>query len=456
MNDYLILAAGRGARLWPITADIPKTMIRILKKPLLEWIIEGILPDARKIGVVVGYKRGAVENYFAAKPYADKIVFIEQREQRGTGHAVLQARDLLTRDFIIGCGDHFFAPSFYEVLRREAATKKFFFTAKNVEDASELGVWKTDESGNIVGISEKAGGGPGLANLNWARVPNEFFSFLERVSESPRGEIELTDAYADFARQNDVELLKYEGFWSGIEFFFHYLDANAFALRELLSGGIEGEVEKGVELKGKIFVGKDTLVRSGTRVEGPAFIGENCVIGPHAFIRAGTTIEDHCRIGSSEVKNSIVMSYSNAPHYTYIGDSVICEDVNLGAGTTTANLRFDDAPIPIFDPKSGKKISSGRRKLGCVIGAQTRVGINASINCGVAVGRKCRIYPHTLVKANLADESICMGSEYSSEERAAAEEKKAKTKKVKTRRWLKRGVKPCSRDTTFEEFTEAK
>jgi bifunctional UDP-N-acetylglucosamine pyrophosphorylase/glucosamine-1-phosphate N-acetyltransferase len=428
MNDYLILAAGKGARLWPITADIPKTMIRVLKKPLLEWLVEGILPDARRIAIVVGYKRGVVENYFAAKPYADKIVFVEQREQRGTGHAVLQARDALADSdaFIIGSGDHFFAPSFYELVRREAAKNEnaFFFTAKGVDDVRELGVWRIDAGGRPTQIAEKQGGGPGLANLNWARVPRDFFDYLERVRESPRGEIELTDAYAEFARRNDCGLVRYDGFWSGVEFFFHYLDANAFALRELMRDGIEGEVEEGAELKGKVFVGKGSVVRAGTRIEGPAFIGENCVIGPHAFVRGGTTIEDHCHIGSSEIKNSVVMSYSNAPHYTYIGDSVVCEDVNLGAGTTTANLRFDDAPIPIFDPKSGEKISSGRRKLGCVIGAQTRVGINASINCGVAIGRRCRIYPHTLVKANLPDESICMGSEYAEEDREAAEAKR--------------------------------
>ena len=428
MNDYLILAAGQGKRLWPITADIPKAMIRVLKKPLLEWMIEGVLPDARRIAIVVGYKRGVIENYFAAKPYADKIVFIEQREQRGTGHAVLQARDALrgADGFIIGSGDHFFHPSFYEAVRSEATKGKYFFTAKQVEDVSGLGVWKTDSNGKPTAIAEKAGRGPGLANLNWARVPNEFFEILEKVAESPRGEIELTDAYAEFARRGGASLLRFDGFWSGIEFYYHYLDANAFALRELMRPAIEGEVEDGAVLKGKIFVGKGTTVRATSRIEGPAFIGENCVIGPHAFIRSGTTIEDHCHVGSSEIKNSIVMSYSNAPHYTYVGDSVICEDVNLGAGTTTANLRFDDAPIPVFDPKSGEKISSGRRKLGCVIGAQTRVGINASINCGVAIGRKCRIYPHTLVKTNLPDESSCMGAEYSVEERALAEEKRTK------------------------------
>ncbi len=425
MNDYLILAAGKGARLWPITADIPKTMIRVLKKPLLEWIIEGILPDARRIAIVVGYKRGVVENYFSTKPYADKIVFVEQREQRGTGHAVLQARDALadSDSIIIGSGDHFFHPSFYEALRREAAKEKnkVFFTAKQVEDVRDLGVWRTGANGKPLSIAEKQGGGAGLANLNWARVKRDFFDYLAQVRESPRGEIELTDAYAEYAARNDASLLRYDGYWSGIEFYYHYLDANAFALRELMAGGIEGEIEEGATVKGRVFIGKGSVVRATSRIEGPVFVGENCVVGPHAFLRPGTTVEDHCHIGSSEIKNSILMSYANAPHYTYVGDSVVCEDVNLGAGTTTANLRFDDAPIPLFDPKSGGKISSGRRKLGCVIGAQTRVGINASINCGVAIGRRCRVYPHTLVKTNLPDESVCMGSEYSGEERAAAE-----------------------------------
>jgi bifunctional UDP-N-acetylglucosamine pyrophosphorylase/glucosamine-1-phosphate N-acetyltransferase len=219
----------------------------------------------------------------------------------------------------------------------------------------------------------------------------------------------LTDAIKELAKKNEVRVLSFEDYWNDVAFFWNYLDVNYYALENLMQPKIEGEVEEGVVIKGRVFVGKNTLVRSGVRIEGPAFIGEKCIIGPHSFIRPGSTIEEKCHIGSSEVKNSIIMSKSNAPHYTYVGDSVVCEDVNLGAGSTTANLRFNNASIFATDAKSGQKIDSGRRKLGCVIGAGTRVGINASINCGVAIGRKCHVYPHTFVKNDLPDETRYIG-----------------------------------------------
>ncbi len=406
---YVILAAGRGSRLWPITEDIPKAMVRVLKKPLLEWIIEGVLPHASKIVVVVGYKRGVVENYFSLKPYASKLVFCEQKEQLGTGHALACVEEFVGEWFVTLNGDNFFDPKVFDLIAREAASQKPFSVVKKIEDVHEYGV-VLEKNGVIAEIIEKpAEGGVGLVNTNTFFLPKKFFEYLRRLPLSERREYELTAAINDFVKAESVRLVEFDGYWNDIGFFWNYLQVNSFALSHLASDSREGIVEDGVVVKGKLVLGKGSVIRAPSRIEGPVFIGENSVIGPNAFLRAGATIEDHCHVGSSEVKNSILMSYSNAPHYSYVGDSVLCEDVNLGAGTTTANLRFNDANIPVFDQKSGKKIDSKCRKLGCVIGAGTRVGINASLNCGIAIGKKCRIYPHTFVASNLPDEASYTG-----------------------------------------------
>src|SRR3989344_7145844 len=91
--DFVILAAGRGERLWPITNHIPKTMVRILKKPLLEWIVESVYNHARKIIVVVGSKKEAVMEHFSKSRFADKIVFVTQEEQHGSAHALRNEND---------------------------------------------------------------------------------------------------------------------------------------------------------------------------------------------------------------------------------------------------------------------------------------------------------------------------------------------------------------------------
>ncbi|MFX1340894.1 MAG: glucose-1-phosphate thymidylyltransferase, partial [Promethearchaeota archaeon] len=125
------------------------------------------------------------------------------------------------------------------------------------------------------------------------------------------------------------------------------------------------------------------------------YIGNNNIIGPNAFIRPNTSIENNCHIGISEVKNSIIYSDSNIPHFNYVGDSIICENVNLGAGTKVANLRLDDGNVKV--KIKGKLIDSQRRKLGTIIGPNVKTGINVSIMTGKLLGENSKIGAHTIV-----------------------------------------------------------
>ncbi len=163
----------------------------------------------------------------------------------------------------------------------------------------------------------------------------------------------------------------------------------------------KGRTEGNVEIKGKLCLGKGSVVKNGSVIEGNVFVGENCVIGPNAFLRGPVIIADNCHIGSSEIKNSLVLAGSNAPHYSYIGDSIIGEKVNFGAGAKVANLRFDEKNVSVGI--SGKLYDSGRRKLGALVKSGTKIGINASIDCGVIVGMNCFIFPGAVVSKNLAD-----------------------------------------------------
>jgi bifunctional UDP-N-acetylglucosamine pyrophosphorylase/glucosamine-1-phosphate N-acetyltransferase len=102
-----------------------------------------------------------------------------------------------------------------------------------------------------------------------------------------------------------------------------------------------------------------------------------------------------CKIANSEIKNTIVLEHSNIPHFSYVGDSIIGRDVNLGAGTKIANLRFDGKAISVT--LHGDKVDSGRRKLGALIHDGTKIGINASINCGVILPKHSKVLPGQVV-----------------------------------------------------------
>ena len=406
-TDFILLAAGKGKRLWPITENIPKTMVRVMEKPIMEWMVKSIAPLANKIIIVVGAQKESIIEHFNKSKYAKQIVFVEQTEQKGTGHAPLIAeKEVTTDNFVVLAADIFWAKEFYELLAHEIQKSRPFIAGIKVEDGSKYGVMET-RGGKLVKILEKP---PNVKNcLAYASayfVPREFFTYLHKLQPSPRGELEVTDALTEFSSKHEMNVMEFNGFWTDIGYFWHLLNANQYALEHLMKSKILGEVEKSVVVNGKLFVGKGSKVIGPSTIDGNVYIGENCWIGPFSLLK-NCTIESNCGIGSSEVKRSIVMRDSNAYHFTHIGDAVICEDVNFGAGSQSANLRFDDKNVPV--EIEGKKIDSGRRKLGCVIGSHTKLGCNAVISPGKLIGSNCKIAPNVTLNKNLASGEIFKG-----------------------------------------------
>lgn len=191
---------------------------------------------------------------------------------------------------------------------------------------------------------------------------------------------------------------------TGEEFeFWHSLDELEHIFTKL-KNKTTGKIEKNVHIEGILFVEKGAVIKAGTRIEGNVYIGANSVIGPNAYLRKNVYIGENCHICNSEIKNSIILDNTNIPHYSYVGDSILGNDINLGAGTKIANLRFDDKTITVL--VGSRKIDSGRRKLGSLINSGTKTGINATIYCGRIIGKKCLIYPGRTVDRNLKDNEI--------------------------------------------------
>jgi len=385
-------------------------MIRVLGKPILEWALDAILPHVQKAVIVVGYKKEMVTDYFSKKPYADRLEFVEQNEQKGTAHALLQAKNRVKGPFFTVNGDSFAEPALYaEALQRiREKPSGWFGITKQVQDARPFGLVHAEADGRISRFEEKPKQAQaGLVALGNYYLPDSFFDLLEKVPLSTRGEYELTDALNAFASEQVLTVQEFSGFRSEVTYFWNHLDLNIHALENLMDDTREGIIEPGAVVEGKLFLGKGSIVKAGSRIEGPAYIGENCLIGPNAFIRRGSVIENSCHVGTCEVKNSVIMNGANVPHYSYVGDSVLCEDVNLGAGSMIANLRFDNEPIQVRF-KEGT-VDSGRRKLGAAIGSGTKIGVNCSINCGILIGHDCKIFPGAKVTHNLDNQTVFKG-----------------------------------------------
>ena len=406
----VIIAAGKGKRLSPITSSTPKPMIPIGGKPLLEHTILSL----REVGIteiliIVGYREDIIKDYFGdgLNKFNVKIDYISQIEHLGTAHAVGFAKDFVGEDnFLLMYGDLLTDPKVFEEIINSYKKDQTegLISLFEVSHPQEFGIISLDSAGYVESITEKPSLDLELGNLANAGIfifNPLIFKAVEKTEPSIRKELEFTDSMRILINDLNGKIKGYvikDLFWSDIGLPWHLLDANKFLLNNIKKD-IKGKVEENVQIIGDVRIGKNTLIRSGSYIIGPCYIGENSLIGPNAFIRPFTSIGDDCHIGMSEIKNSLIFSNTSIPHFNYIGDSIICENVNLGAGTKISNLRFDNNSIKM--KINEKLIDSGRRKLGAIIGPNSQTGINSSIMCGKKIGEGSVIGAHTMVNEDI-------------------------------------------------------
>ena len=181
------------------------------------------------------------------------------------------------------------------------------------------------------------------------------------------------------------------------------LRANELYVSSLTENRIEGDVHPSAVIEGIVHIGPGTRILPGVFIEGNVVIGANCKIGPNCYIRGNTSIGDKCHIGQSvEIKNCLILSNTNVGHLSYIGDSVLGEKVNLGAGTTTSNLRHDGQNHRSM--VNGELVDTGRRKFGAIIGDGVHTGINTSIYPGRKLWPNTTTRPGEIVQKDVLSE----------------------------------------------------
>ena len=152
------------------------------------------------------------------------------------------------------------------------------------------------------------------------------------------------------------------------------------------------------ESKGPIYIHPSAKIGDYALIEGPCYIGKGAEIRHSAFLRAGSWICENAIVGhSTEIKNSVLLPGSKAPHFNYVGDSIIGFDVNLGAGAKISNVRNDRRNI-LVNLKNGKKINTELRKFGSLIGDGSEIGCNVVSNPGTILEPKTMINPNSTIK----------------------------------------------------------
>ncbi len=399
VNEAVILAAGKGLGLDPLTQTRNKVLMPILNKPLILHHIEILKRiGIKRIVIVVNYLKEQVIKVVNESEESKglDIEFIDQKKPLGTGHATAEALGSIRGSkFLLIYGDVY--TEFNDLRKVIKYEGKYLVCLARVSNPRRYGVALIDKvSGKLLKIVEKPREPPtNLVNAGIYVLSTEISKYLSKLALSSRGEYELTDAVNMLAKDNEVSTLKLST-WFDVGRPWSLLEINKYLLSNLRRGLIRGQVEPNVTIKGPVIIEEDAEVLSGTYIIGPAYIGNRAVIGPNAFIRPYSVILSSSRIGFNvEVKESIVMENVHVSHQSYVGDSIVGEGSNLGAGTILANLRFDSKNVKVTI--KGVREDSGRRKLGGILGAYVKTGVNVSICPGVKVGAYTWIYPGVTV-----------------------------------------------------------
>ena len=394
----VILAAGKGTRFMPFTTTKSKVLLPVAGKPFLWFLIKDLRKagfEDKDIGLVVGHKKEQIQEFLKEHNIDAKL--IEQKEQLGTAHAVQQAKEFVGEDnFVVLMGDNLYSA---DDIKEMTEKKEICIAAAMHERPQQFGALVVEE-GYLKDIIEKQEStGPGLVNTALYKFTPKVFSFLDKLEKSERKEFELTDAVCALAKEGPVIVHKSKGYWVDFTYPWHFFDVNKFLL-DRIESRIEGNVSDKATVNGKIVIEKGAEIMLNVHIEGPVYISKGCKIGPNSYLRPGTFLGENVRVGNGcEIKNSIVMKNTKIPHLSYVGDSVIGENCNLGAGTSIANLRFDDKHVIVA--VKNERMSSGRRKLGAFIGDNVQTGINCSIMPGVVIKEGSIVRPHSLINKDI-------------------------------------------------------
>lgn len=392
MTRVVILAAGWGTRMRPLTHTRPKPAIKIAGKTLIEHNLSQLTGLVEEAIIVIGYKGDIIKKEIGDEFKGIKVRYAKQEEPIGTGDAARSALPFLEDDFLILNGDDLYKRKDLESCLEKNPT----IMVKEVDNPSGFGQIVC-EDGQVTDLVEKPDNNvSNLVNIGAYYVNKSFFE--TDIEKSERGEFEITDYIKDYIKNHEVNFHVAES-WDPVSYPWNILEStdhifDDYAVR------VDGSVEEGVRLRGKVIIEEGATVKAGTRIEGPVYIGAGCVIGPNSFIGPYSSLGEGVEIGHGvEIKNSVIGKGVKMPYFCYLSDSVLGQDCSLGAGTIAANTRFDKSVIKT--KVKGEVVSARRKKLGAILGDGVKTGINVSLMPGVMIGAESTIHPHSIVKKNI-------------------------------------------------------
>ncbi len=395
----LLLVAGRSRRFWPLSE---KALFPLCGKPLLSHIIERLKEAGCADIIVVGGKHNLEE----VRQLFPQLQTIEQEQlELGMRGALLSALPQIPgEDILLVSSNDVIEASAYRATVEAGQKADGAMLAQRVTRYFPGGYLSTDGD-RITGIVEKPGAGnePGdLVNIvcHYHSDPVALFQALQD-SDTLRDD-GYEQALAKLFPQKDYRAVPTDGFWQAVKYPWHLLALLPHMLASATEQQIHptAQIHPSAVIEGNVTIGAEARVLPGACIRGPCVIGDRTIIGNNALVR-GSSIGNDCVIGyCTEVTRSILADHVWT-HSTYLGDSVIGENVSFGAGSVTGNLRLDEAEIASV--VGGEKIPTGTTKLGAIIGNDVRIGIRTAFNPGVKIGSGTFVSSGCLVEHDLPE-----------------------------------------------------
>ena len=377
----VILAAGEGRRLAPLTNRRPKPMLPVVNKPLLEHVVEAcVAAEIDRIVIIVGYERERIQTYFGdGDDWGVDIEYAVQRTQLGTAHALEQAAPRVDGSFLALNGDRIIEPTVIESVRAADSEAAAAMAITRVQDPSTYGVVSVDGD-RVTDIVEKPGddSSPQLINAGVYRFSPEIFDAIGAIEAGPDGEFRLTDAISRLTDAG-VGAVRYDGRWLDVS---HPWDLLAVTGRLL---DAEGGVTAG-------RVGDRAVVSEAARLADTATVGTSAVVG------RATTVGANARIGANAtVERSVVLPDATVEAGAVLRDCIVGANARIGANAT----------VPGGD---GRVVLAGEVyepvRLGGVVGDNATIGGGATLEPGTILGDSVDVAPGVTVGDTIDDDVV--------------------------------------------------
>lgn len=383
----VILAAGKGNNLTPFSDTRPSPMISVAGKYLFNHSLD-LLQKAgvTDIYVVVGHKREKLIDEIAEHQQNGlNLHYVEQKRSAGIGDAVMQVKDKILHGeyFLLIYGDIVTAENIFTKVQQSFHTFKGPVASICLPTSNDMfGNVFLNANMKITKIIEKPKG-DSLGNYVLSGVyvlPHTFFDVLTKNKKS------MEKSIAQLVKNEGLRASMWEEDWLDVVYPWEILKANQIIMDSWEKSSISktARLEGNVTIQGTVQIEDDVTIKAGAVLEGPCSIGKGSYVGNNSLIRGYTAIGDNCSVGYGvELKNCVIHKDSRIGRLSFIGDSVVGENVDIGAGTMTVNRVADSQSVRVKHHR--KKFDTGLEKLGSFIGDDVVIGAGNTIQPGTVV-----------------------------------------------------------------------